>query len=442
MATGSKVHLQASQKPQYYVNGLRPESAEKASQLLQTNHEEHHIFFNQSGFHNHIAHHLLTLFALNASPEELQKAHDANVTYQRPPEPLKESIVDDMHDPERFKSYLGQEKYYHDFLVYFQQEINKTGWQRVLQEHLFAETEHADDMLVRMYAGFLHPIIHLGFGIEFQQPAIIAEALAQAAVHDNWMAPLFHGCEKAAKEIRGKDGSRKTIVQILDECKKDDKLSKSAHFEDGNKIRDGILKRAPEEMIKNAVQYTVKEEELEEKTAEMINAAVYYTAAAQRPPHQVKFDFFYMHCVNSSIFFSAFLSPASSLSPAIQCRLLEWKVWNDITMYVSRGCPSLLINEINSYAPTKDSGIGEVIKRVNKVEDDGHACKLVRAVANAEAVCKKWEGKEGMLIKGDIWRKIGHMALDSVEAGEPHWVRSCGFKEAWEKIPLRDGARL
>ena len=51
MATGSKVDLQASQKPQYYVNGLRPESAEKASQLLQTNHEEHHIFFNQSGFH-------------------------------------------------------------------------------------------------------------------------------------------------------------------------------------------------------------------------------------------------------------------------------------------------------------------------------------------------------------------------------------------------------
>jgi len=39
-------------------------------------------------------------------------------------------------------------------------------------------------------------------------------------------------------------------------------------------------------------------------------------------------------------------------------------------------------------------------------------------------------------------RKLGHMAVDSVEAGEPHWVRSCGFAEAWEKIPLRDGAKL
>lgn len=42
-------------------------------------------------------------------------------------------------------------------------------------------------MLVRLHAGFLHPMIHLGFGVEFQQPAIIAEALAQAAVHDNWI---------------------------------------------------------------------------------------------------------------------------------------------------------------------------------------------------------------------------------------------------------------
>ena len=51
MATGSKVHLEASQKPQFYVKGLKAESAEKASQLLQANHDKHHIFFNQSGFH-------------------------------------------------------------------------------------------------------------------------------------------------------------------------------------------------------------------------------------------------------------------------------------------------------------------------------------------------------------------------------------------------------
>jgi len=182
-----------------------------------------------------------------------------------------------MHKLERFKTYLGNEKYYHDFLVFFQKEINEKGWRAVLNEYLFANDDRANDMLSRLYAGFLHPIIHLGFGIEFQQPAIMAEALAQAAVHDNWMAPLFLGCEKAAEANRGKDKPKKTIVQLLQEAKNDEKLSKAAHFEDGNKIREGILIRAPDETIALASQYTIEEDELEEKTAEMINAAGSYT---------------------------------------------------------------------------------------------------------------------------------------------------------------------
>jgi hypothetical protein len=222
---------------------------------------------------NHIAHHLLTLFALNASPSEIQKGYDTNVSYQRPPEPLKESIVDDMHRPGRFRTYLGDEKYYHDFLVFFQKEIDAKGWENVLNEYLFADDDRANDMLSRLYAGFLHPIIHLGFGLEFQQPAIMAEGLAQAAVHDNWMAPLFLGCEKAADANRGKGKPKKTIVQLLEEAKNDEKLRNAAHWEDGNKIREGILKRAPDEMIKLASQYTIEEDELDMKTAEMINAA-------------------------------------------------------------------------------------------------------------------------------------------------------------------------
>lgn len=177
-----------------------------------------------------------------------------------------------MHKPEEYKSYLGKEKYYHDFMIFFQDEIEKKGWENVLNEYVFAGDERADDMLVRMFAGFLHPIIHLGFGVEFQQPAIIAEALAQAAVHDVWMAPLFYGCEKAAKASSSNRRSEKSVVQLLEDIRVNQKLRDAPHFEDGNKIRDGILKRAPDEMIKIASQYVVPEEQLEERTAEMINA--------------------------------------------------------------------------------------------------------------------------------------------------------------------------
>lgn len=170
---------------------------------------------------------------------------------------------------------------------------------------------------------------------------------------------------------------------------------------------------------------------------------VYYTGAAQHPPHQIKFDFFYIHCVNSSIFFSNFLSPANSfLAPATKRRLLEWKVWNDITMYVTRGCPDLLLNEITNYTPKHASTWDDIITRVNANEDDGHASKLIRALAHGEKACAPYEGKDGFIIKADMWTQLGHMAIDSVEADGPSWVKGCGFEEAWQEIPLRDGARL
>ena len=87
------------------------------------------------------------------------------------------------------------------------------------------------------------------------------------------MGPYFFAAEKAVKASRPDAKGRKTIVQLLEEVRADKKLSSAAHWDDGNKVRDGILQRAPDEMLKYASQYTVSESELEEKTAEMINAS-------------------------------------------------------------------------------------------------------------------------------------------------------------------------
>lgn len=74
---------------------------------------------------------------------------------------------------------------------------------------------------------------------------------------------------------------------MIDEIRADKKLSTAAEWEDGNKIRDGIMKRAPNEMLKYLSQWNVTEENLEEKTAEMIHNTIYFTAGAQHPPKQV-----------------------------------------------------------------------------------------------------------------------------------------------------------
>ena len=128
--------------------------------------------------------------------------------------------------------------------------------------------ERADDMLVRLHAGFLHPMIHLGFGVEFKQPAIIAEALAQAAVHDSWIGRFMLDAEKAAASSGGKG---EPMVELLDEVRANKKLSSAANWNDSNKIRDGILVRAPDEMIAIAAKWRVSPGAIVKKTAEMTN---------------------------------------------------------------------------------------------------------------------------------------------------------------------------
>lgn len=170
---------------------------------------------------------------------------------------------------------------------------------------------------------------------------------------------------------------------------------------------------------------------------------VYFTAAAQRPPHQVNFGFCYMHCVISSIFFSNFIASANSfITPEIKRRILEWKVWNDIIMYESRHSPDLLLSEITKYIPKEDPDWDKIILRVNRLEDDGHTSKVIRALASGQKSCQPYENRPGVIIKGDAWRKIGHMTIDSAEAGEPHWTRSCGFHQALRDVISGDGTKL
>ncbi|ODM20900.1 hypothetical protein SI65_03953 [Aspergillus cristatus] len=442
MATTKKIQLSPQTDIGVWSTGVTEESARMASEVLQEDLEKHHVFFNEMGFHNHIVHHILTIYALGASPSEIKAAYDRNKAYQRPTLPVDESVVQSLHDKAKFKEYLGKEKNYPNFLEFFQREIEQKGVEKVLCEYVFSGDENAESMLARLFGGLLHPIIHFGFAIEFNQPALIAEALAQTTAHEEWTGPRFlWPAEKAAGGI-GKPG-KKTMLQLLEEARADKKLASSVLWEDGNKLRDGVLKRAPEEMIKYASQYRVSEDQIQEKFAEMVDVSVYFTSASQRPSKEVKFDFFYIHTVNSSIFYSKILA-LPFLDTRTKLRLLEWKGRMDLMMYISRNAPELYLDEITRY-PIKSDWDTIITQSNRHPHDDGHLSKLVRALRNAESVCRPYEGQEkerGLKITGDSWLKIGNMVSDSVKGkGETTmWIRSTGFDEAWEQF--EDRARL
>ncbi|KAL2801770.1 hypothetical protein BJX63DRAFT_416651 [Aspergillus granulosus] len=440
MASARKVHLSPLTDSGIWNTGVTEGSAKAASEVLQEDLEKHHVFFNNMGFHNHIVHHILTIYALGASSNDIKAAYNRDRSYQRRTMPMNEKVVESLYEKDQFRKALGEEKNYPNFLEFFQREIDRKGTEAVLSEYMFAEDANAESMMARLFGGLLHPIIHLGFAIEFNQPAIIAEALAQTAVHDDWTGPRYlWPAEKAAGGI-GKRGE-KTMLQLLEEARADQKLARSAHWDDGNKLRDGVLKRAPEEMINIASQYTVSEEQMQEKFAEMVNTSVYFTSASQRPTKIIKFDFFHIHTVNSSIFYSKILA-LPFLPTRTRLRLLEWKGRMDLIMYISRNSPELYFDEITKYPVTSDWDA--IIAQSNQHPgDDGHLSKLVRALRNAEEVCKPYVGQEkerGLKITGDLWLKIGNMVNDSVKGEDAMWVRSAGFDEAWADV--QDRARL
>ena len=118
--------------------------------------------------------------------------------------------------------------------------------------------------------GTFHPFIHLGFGIEFQQPTIVAEALGQTAIHSTWLDSFLFEAEEAAKQNQS---APRSLVNILDSIRADEGLRTAARWTDNNLFRDGVLARAKASMVKYASQWRVNPNDIEAAVAESTNAA-------------------------------------------------------------------------------------------------------------------------------------------------------------------------
>ncbi|KAI0021877.1 HypA protein [Xylariomycetidae sp. FL0641] len=438
MATAHTIQITPENTGLWHVRQTEP-AAKRVSDLLQKDFETHHCFFNKSGFHNHISHHLLALYGIGASESDIQKGYDDNASYQRPMMKTHEQPEEELQDWEKAKAKAGKEQYYPDFLAFFESEIDKKGWQNVLQEYMFAGTERADDMLRRMMAGFVHPLIQLMYGVEWSQPAIIAMALAQASVHDDNLRDFLMPAEEQAAAATTTTPMPR-IADLLDQVRANEKLAGAARTDDANKVRDGVLARARDEALALAAQVKVRPEELHERTLEMYNTAVYMgaaAAAAARPGKDAKFDFFLMHHINVCPLF-AVLNAQAWLSAPNKVRLLEWKIRYDLIQYAARGCPPLSVDRIAAYVPRAAGPAIDLLPRIRAMEDDGHVSKLFRAVG----VCRDASGKYGdaqwLRTQGEkLWDTVLHMVVDGAETPGPKWVRGAGHADAWKEVQDR-----
>ena len=206
----------------------------------------------------------------------MQATYDKDLSTQRPAFPPHQPIIEELRTPAGFAKCLGDYTQYSTYLVYFEKEIDEKGSDHVVAEYIFANDHRANDLLARLFTGFAHAGIHLGFGLEFKQPAIVAEALAQACVHEGWALDFFLAVEKAGDSLKQTAGSGVPLLQLYDETRKviEDMGPVAANYEyRENCVKYGIVHIAAQRLLPVLSSWVVNRDTLIEKTAEMIDAA-------------------------------------------------------------------------------------------------------------------------------------------------------------------------
>ncbi|KAA8644076.1 questin oxidase family protein [Aspergillus tanneri] len=328
---------------------------------------------------------------------------------------LEEATTDlGLKDPAVFEKCLGVDDCYVDFLKFFEDEITQNGMEEVVKEYLFKGDARANDILGRMFTDLVHPIIHLGCGIEFKQPSLVAEALAGACVHENWPKSFLLATEEYVRTQE--DVPSRPMLDILNSLRENPQIAGGVRETDPfNKIPDGFLKRVTtEQLVPYLSQFQVKpeKEDLQRKMADMMHTTAYMLGAAQRPGKREAMDFVLLHAVTLAVFYPAILAQ-DWLSDQDKARLLEATARVDAVMYAGCACPPLYAQRITDYVPRHpEHGWPELFHRAIVYRDEGHAAKLIRALYSLEQLDDPTPGFP--ITKHDFFQ-IAHMGMDSIE---------------------------
>jgi len=237
-------------------------------------------------------------------------------------------------------------------------------------------------MYLKLVGGAFHPVIHLGYGLEFGIPFVVAEALASIAVHENRMAPLI------TDDFWTPSDKPQNISDIIDDVSHDHRFDGIVKFTDDFKLGK-LLSKNPEAVREYAKRWEVKEteEDVNEKLKELYeNCILAYAATAQRPGnHKILLDFFLMHAVTSIMGISIIL-PYVSLKHRV--KLLRIHFATVLAYYISRGIPKIYPNLLENYTSmaleAEPNPWLHIISCGLEPNLENHVVKVLRALMKAE----------------------------------------------------------
>jgi hypothetical protein len=142
------------------------------------------------------------------------------------------------------------DKYYSRFLTFIQEEMKTKSWKAIINRYLFEGDDLAEDPIIRLFtrepkiflAAFqlifaVHLLIHLACGVEFEQPAIIAEVLALPCTHDKTIGDFLSKAERHTFSTGA--GVNKSLVEVIQGINMDSKIQAISLLDEPRKLRNG-----------------------------------------------------------------------------------------------------------------------------------------------------------------------------------------------------------
>lgn len=131
--------------------------------------------------------------------------------------------------------------------------------------------------------GYVHSLMYVGMGLEYKQLPLVAEGLAQAAVHDDM---YYNDFLFATERLAGKAiEPALPLSELLHECQNYPSILSCSGPEYHHQlqpngqwfvtiemVRDGVCAKAFDDMSRVCARYRVNPDDLERATAELINS--------------------------------------------------------------------------------------------------------------------------------------------------------------------------
>ncbi|OAX40835.1 hypothetical protein K503DRAFT_768195 [Rhizopogon vinicolor AM-OR11-026] len=460
--------------PQLYA-GSSPEAVAALRHVLKDNHIKHHIFFNDAKFHNHITHRALALYATGASGALIEHLYKQDSMRQLPVVEPPEAITE-----KNFIDHLGDDTFYAAYMTFFAKAIEEKGVSATLEDYVFAEKYNFVEgrdlstqpvMLARFFAALFHAFIHVGYGIEFGIPGLVAEGLAMTSVHES-QGPMFlpsslleRGSTSTLEETTTRLSSlllntKTSIAPSRPEQSKGNhafsilaKIMQDAEFapKKMEKYFDGrigvLLTEHGAKIWRYAEQWTIdlsQRDEIERKIEECIwTTTIMYGIGGWSKENGFKADFFLMHLVTSSLFLPALVSYLPQDSQVI---LLRAYFALTLAWWISRGCPRP--DDIQGFLTATNSHLssdGEVpleanpfldIVRSGSTHSNEHVLKIQRTFAHFSSVYgvrpkgyftgTELEGAE--VLDGSLFLRAARLTDEHMSHGTKSWSFE-GFSE-------------